>query len=83
MLRLSYPSETVLCSKFSRNRIVLSFRESPRKTLGQRPEGQTYVGANVYRSSASQCGAFVPTLKSSSGHCCLCLEEHLCNKTVH
>ena len=37
MLRLSYPSETVLFNKITRNRIVLSFKDSPRKTLGRRP----------------------------------------------
>ena len=37
MLRLSYPTETVLSNKITRNRIVLSFKDSPRKPLGRRP----------------------------------------------
>ena len=37
MLRLSYPTETVLSSKITRNRIVLPFKVSPRKPLGRRP----------------------------------------------
>ena len=31
--RLSYPSETVLSGKITVNRIVLSFKNSPRKTI--------------------------------------------------
>ena len=38
MQRLSYPTETVLSNKISRNRIVLSFKGSPRKPLGRRPK---------------------------------------------
>ena len=38
MLRLSYPTETVLSNKITRNRIVISFKDSPRKPLGRRPE---------------------------------------------
>ena len=37
MQRLSYPTETVLSKEVTRNRIVLSFKDSPRKPLGQRP----------------------------------------------
>ena len=37
MQRLSYPTETVLSNKITRNRIVLSFRDSPRKPLRRRP----------------------------------------------
>ena len=37
MQRLSYPTETVLSNKMTRNRIVLSFKDSPRKPLGRRP----------------------------------------------
>ena len=37
ILRLSYRSETVLSNKITRNRIVLSFKDSPRKPLGRRP----------------------------------------------
>ena len=33
MQRLSYPSEIVLSNKIPRNRIVLSFKDSPRKPL--------------------------------------------------
>ena len=35
--RLSYPTETVLSSKNTRYRIVLSFIDSPRKPLGRHP----------------------------------------------
>ena len=34
---LSYPTETVLSNKITRNRIVLSFKDSPRKPLRRRP----------------------------------------------
>ena len=37
MQRLSYPTETVLSNNIARNRIVLSFKDSPRKPLGRRP----------------------------------------------
>ena len=37
MQRLSYPTETVLSNKITRNRIVLSFKDSPRKPLRRRP----------------------------------------------
>ena len=37
MQRLSYPTETVLFNKITRNRTVLSFKDSPRKPLGRRP----------------------------------------------
>ena len=37
MQRLSYPTETVLSNKITRNRTVLSFKDSPRKPLGRRP----------------------------------------------
>ena len=37
--RLSYPTETVLFNNITRNRIVLSFKASPRKPLGRRPYG--------------------------------------------
>ena len=33
MQRLSYPTETVLSNKITRNGIVLSFKDSPRKPL--------------------------------------------------
>ena len=38
MQRRSYPNETVLYNKITRNRIVLSFKASPRKPLRRRPE---------------------------------------------
>ena len=38
MQRLSYPTETVLSNEITRDRIVLSFKDSPRKPLGQRPK---------------------------------------------
>ena len=34
---LSYPTETVLSNDIARNRIVLSFKDSPQKPLGRRP----------------------------------------------
>ena len=37
MQRLSYPTETVLTNKITRNRIVLSFKDSLRKPLRRRP----------------------------------------------
>ena len=37
MQRLSFLTETVLSNKINRNRIVLSFKDSPRKPLGRRP----------------------------------------------
>ena len=37
MQRMSYPTETVLSNKIIRIRIVLSFKDSPRKPLGRRP----------------------------------------------
>ena len=40
MQRLSYQTETVLSNKTTRNRIVLSFKDSPRKPLGWRPLGK-------------------------------------------
>ena len=38
MQRLSYPTETVLSKKVPRNRIVISFKDSPRKPLWRRPQ---------------------------------------------
>ena len=37
MQRLSYQTENVLSNKSTRNRIVLSYKDSPRKPLGRRP----------------------------------------------
>ena len=37
MQRLSYPTETVLSNKITRNRIFLTNTDSPRKLLGRRP----------------------------------------------
>ena len=37
MQRLSYPTETVLSNKITTNRLVLSFKDSPRTPLGRRP----------------------------------------------
>ena len=37
MQRLSYPTETVLFNKITRNIMFLSFKDSPRKPLGRRP----------------------------------------------
>ena len=38
MQRLSYRTETVSSNKITRNRIVLSFKDSPRKPLGRPPD---------------------------------------------
>ena len=46
MQRLSYPTLTVLSNEITRNRIVLSFKDSPRKPLRRRPRNAT---------SAKQC----------------------------
>ena len=37
MQRLSYPTETVLSNRITRNIIVPSFKDRPRKPLGRRP----------------------------------------------
>ena len=37
MQRLSFPTETVLSNKITKNRIVLSFKDSPQKPLRRRP----------------------------------------------
>ena len=37
MQRISYPTETVLYNKITRNRIVPSIKDSPRKPLRRRP----------------------------------------------
>ena len=50
--RLSYPTENLLSNKNTRNRIVLSFKESPRRTIrtatwsreGETGEGKTDKG---------------------------------------
>ena len=38
MQRLSYPAETVLYNKITRDRIVLSFKDGPRQPLRRRPK---------------------------------------------
>ena len=43
MQRMSYLTETVLPSKITRNILVLSFKDSPRKPLGRRPKGCSAV----------------------------------------
>ena len=54
MHRLSYPTETVLSNKITRNRIVLSFKDRPRRPLGRRPEGRGEgKGADVQESHHS------------------------------
>ena len=44
MQRLSYLTETVLSNKITRNIIVLSFKDSPRKPLGRRPAVSVVLG---------------------------------------
>ena len=52
MQRLSYPTETtVLSNKITRNRIVLSFKDSPRKPLGRRPLVFTFQPSTVQRDT--------------------------------
>ena len=38
MQTLSYPTETVSSNKITRKRVVLSYKDSPRKILGRRPQ---------------------------------------------
>ena len=38
MQRVSYPTETVLSNKITRNRIVLSIKDIPINPLGRRPD---------------------------------------------
>ena len=45
MKRLSYLTETVLSEEITRNRIVLSVKDSPRKPLGRRPGFGVRLGA--------------------------------------
>ena len=44
MQSLSYPTKTVLSNKITRNRIVLSSKDSPRKLLRRRPYGRKKGG---------------------------------------
>ena len=51
---LSYPTETVLSTKITRSRIVLSFKDSPRRPFGRRPCGEETNGMsgkknNIYK----------------------------------
>ena len=52
MQRLSYPTEIVLLlsNKITRNRIVPSFKDSPRKPLGRRPNVATERGGMNHKS---------------------------------
>ena len=53
MQRLPYPTETVLSNKITRNRIFLSFKDSPRKPLRRRPSvlpRQWRKGDKMYRA---------------------------------
>ena len=49
MQQLSYLTETVLSNKITKNRIVLSFTDSPRKPLARRP--LDWVGPELQRSA--------------------------------
>ena len=52
MQRLSYPTETVLSNKITRNRIVTSIKDSPRKPLGRRgSEGRLHSGEKKFITS--------------------------------
>ena len=66
MQRLSYPTETVLSNKNTRNTIVLSFKDSPRNPLRRRPmDGRrrekpaSFVGRE--RVGSSGCGGLSRT----------------------
>ena len=53
MQRLSYPTETVLSNKITRNNIVLSFKHCPRKPLRRQPlvslqSAPTVLGTKVH-----------------------------------
>ena len=51
MQRLSYSTETVLSNKITRNKKVLSFKDSPRKPLGRRPSEKGRNLAQYFRYS--------------------------------
>ena len=54
MQRLSYPTETVLSNKITRNIIVLSFKESPRKPSRRR---HINLAVCIYRDILSNNGS--------------------------
>ena len=47
MQRLSYPTETVSSNKITRNRIVISSKDSPTKPLGRQPEERDVRGEGI------------------------------------
>ena len=51
MHRLSYPTETVESNKIARYRIVLSFKDSPRKPLRRRPKVENHAPFCDHKSS--------------------------------
>ena len=52
MQRQSYPTETVLSKKITRNRIVLSFKDDFMKPLGQGPKESRFVEKSACDSTA-------------------------------
>ena len=82
--RLSYSTETVLSNKITGNRIVLLFKDSPRKPLGRRPSLYRPLKQNsrFARQAASKEGR----RRIQMGKCVVlqkyetALEPSLCNK---
>ena len=62
MQRLSYQTETVLSNHITRNRIVLSFKDSPRNPLGQRPLAVVWLLAGRVHRFNGRCSAAWPGL---------------------
>ena len=72
MQRLSYPTESVLYKKIASNRIVLSFKDSPRKPLGRQP--QTVVITSE--------GSVKKQTERERDHRVLCTEEVIVTQTL-
>ena len=73
MQRLSYPTETVLSNKITRNNIVLSFKDSPQKPLRRQPflpQLKTLIlfvaSVSLAASEVWPAGASVPEIKHDS-----------------
>ena len=69
--RLSYPAETVLSNKMSKNGIVLSFKDSPRIPLRRRPEEEgrkeedrTVIADHATARTDSQNAKIIMSLKA-------------------
>ena len=60
MQRLSYRTETLLSNKITRNKIVLSFKDSPRKPLRRRPSTvQSVGGTSALRELQNELSLFI------------------------